>query len=322
MAKTAVGIDIGGTNLRFGLVTAKGEVLFEKKTETRSVQGADKIISRISQGIASVVKKAENAGHSVAGIGAGVPGIISPAEGIVRFSPNLPGWVEVPLKARLMEGLGIPVYVENDANAYALGESWQGAGKGAGSLVCITLGTGVGGGIILGGALWRGADGMAGEIGHVTVNPKGPVCGCGNRGCLERYASATAVVERVLEALYDGRKSALAGYKNDPGSLTAHIVKDAADSGDKLAKKIYGEAGSYLGVAIADLINLLNIECVVIGGGMSGAWDSLIGPLREEVSKRAFKIPAGRCNIVQGMLGDYAGIIGAAGLVFNKMEGK
>ncbi len=315
MGKVAIGVDLGGTNMRFGLVDENGRVHARKRGETRREEGPEKVIMRIRQGIRTLADKAEKAGHSAVGAGVGVPGIISADEGVVRFSPNLPGWVDIALKARIESGLGMPVFVENDANAYAWGEAWSGAGMGAWSLVCITLGTGVGGGIIVNGRIWRGADGMAGEVGHITVEPGGLKCHCGNRGCLEQYASATAVATRAATLMSDGKQSSLCElYHTDPLALTAKAVEEAAVKGDRLAKGVFEHAGKYLGLAAADLINLLNIDRIVIGGGMAGAWDLFIGALRKEVKERAFSIPAGRCKILPGTLGDDAGVLGAARL--------
>ncbi|MBI5696714.1 MAG: ROK family protein [Nitrospirae bacterium] len=314
MGRVAIGVDVGGTNLRFGIVSEAGKVIARSRAKSDAHQGVDAVISRIDKGIAGMLKRAERDGHVPAGIGVGVPGIISLPEGVVRFSPNLPGWENFPLRDRLQHHFRLPAIVENDANAYAVGEAWKGAGVGVDSLVCLTLGTGVGGGIILGGEIWRGVDGMAGEVGHMTVMPRGRKCHCGNTGCLEVYASATAVVERAGEALSLGTKSCLVDCF--PSGLTAADVKHAADTGDALALRMYRDAGSYLGIAIAGLINLLNVERVVIGGGMAGAWDLFIGPLRAEVARRAFDVPAKRCEIVPGILGDDAGMVGNAGLVF------
>jgi glucokinase len=314
LQKTAIGVDLGGTNLRFGLVREDEKIISRRRTGTMAAEGVDIVLERLTGGIQTLARKAEADGMKIAGIGIGVPGIISAKDGIVRVSPNLPGWEDIPLRARLMESFPYPIHVENDANAYALGEYWFGAGKGSSCMVCITLGTGVGGGIILGGDIWRGADGMAGEVGHITVNPDGPLCPCGNRGCLERYSSATAVIEMAGAAVAGRGNTALKGLKKVGLPITAEAVADAAKKGDRVACRIFAEAGKYLGIAIADLINLLNIECVVIGGGMAGAWDLFIGPLKEEVSSRAFKIPAKRCRIVRGRLKDEAGILGAAGL--------
>jgi glucokinase len=314
LQKTAIGVDLGGTNLRFGLVREDEKIISRRRTGTMAAEGVEIVLERLTSGIQTLARKAQASGMKIAGIGIGVPGIISAKEGIVRLSPNLPGWKDIPLGLRLKESLSYPVHVENDANAYALGEYWFGAGKDSSSMVCITLGTGVGGGIILGGNIWRGADGMAGEVGHITVNPDGPLCPCGNRGCLERYSSATAVIERAGAAVARGEKTSLKNLKKTGLPITAEAVADAAKKGDRVACRIFSEAGKYLGIAIADLINLLNIDCIVIGGGMAGAWDFFIGPLKEEVRSRAFKIPTKRCRIVRGKLKDDAGILGAAGL--------
>ncbi len=313
LQRAAIGVDLGGTNLRFGLVREDEKIISRRRTGTMAAEGVEIVLERLTSGIQTLAMKAESTGLEVAGIGIGVPGIISVRDGIVRLSPNLPGWQDVPLRSRLSESFQYPVYVENDANAYALGEYWFGAGKGAKSMVCITLGTGVGGGIILDGHVWRGADGMAGEVGHITVNPDGPLCPCGNRGCLERYSSATAVMEMAAQAASGSGKTALKTLLKS-GLLTPEAIANAAKKGDREAVRIYSEAGKYLGIAVADLIDLLNMECIVIGGGMSGAWELIIGPLKEEVQARAFKIPAGRCRILRGRLKDDAGILGAAGL--------
>ncbi|MHB8172860.1 MAG: ROK family protein [Nitrospirota bacterium] len=313
MQKAAIGIDLGGTNLRFGLVREDEKIVSRRRTGTMAAEGVEIVLERLTSGIHTLARKAESDGLEIAGIGIGVPGIISAREGVVRISPNLPGWKDIPLRSHLKESFPYPVYVENDANAYALGEYWFGAGKGAKSMVCITLGTGVGGGIILNGDIWRGADGMAGEVGHITVNPDGPLCPCGNRGCLERYSSATAVMEMAVAAVAGSQKTALKSLAKK-GLLTPEAIANVAKKGDRTAMRIYSEAGKYLGIAVADLINLLNIECIVIGGGLSGAWELFIGPLKEEVRARAFKIPAERCGIIRGRLKDDAGILGAVGL--------
>ena len=314
MAKVTLGVDLGGTNMRFGLVSGAGEVIARGWVATDVDEGVDAVISRIVTGAEDLTDKAKTRGHEITGIGIGVPGIISTG-GIVRLSPNLPGWVDIPLKGILEDRLKLPVEVENDANAYALGEYMHGAGRGSASMVCFTLGTGVGGGIILDGDVWRGADGMAGEVGHITVYPNGIKCNCGNTGCLEQYSSATAVVEKTLESLSKGAKSSLAGaYRKDRASINARAIKDAAVSGDRLALWVYSGAGRALGIVAAGLINLLNIERIVVGGGMAGAWELLYEPLMSEVDKRAFKIPAERCGIVPGTLGDDAAIIGSASL--------
>jgi len=320
LARVAVGVDLGGTNVRMGLVTQSGEIIARRKGKTRVKDGPEKVVGRLIKTASGLIEKARSDGHRVAGLGIGCPGIIT-ADGVVKVSPNLTGWVDLDLAGQLSGGLRTKVRVENDANAYALGESWLGAGRGAESLVVFTLGTGVGGGIILAGKLWRGVDGMAGEVGHITVNPNGRQCGCGNRGCLEAYSSATAVVERTVEALRGGRFTTLSSViRQSSAEMSALKVMEAALSGDMLAKTVYSEAGKYLGIAVADLVNLLNIERIVIGGGMAGAWGLMEEAVNYEVYRRAFKVPAERCEIVTAQLGDDAGILGSAGLALGKLE--
>ena len=315
MANVSIGIDIGGTNIRFGVVDRDGNIIARKRTKTEAGEGFGRILGRLQKGIYSLTEKVSEGGHTLKGIGIGVPGIISSEEGIVRFSPNLPGWVDVPLRDSVANFSNAPVHVENDANAYALGEATFGAGRGADSMLCITLGTGVGGGIILDKRLWRGENGMAGEVGHMTVEPLGYRCPCGNTGCLERYSSATALIDRTVLALVKGKKSILSEmYELDPASITPELVANAARNGDRLAISMYGDVGKYLGIASAGIINLLNISRIVIGGGLAGSWDLFIGPLKGEIQSRAFKIPASRCDVVPGALKDDAGVLGAASL--------
>jgi glucokinase len=321
LTRTAIGIDIGGTNIRLGLVDELGNIIERRRYKTEAVDGVGAVVAKLKGGMESLMEFAADNRLEIRGAGIGIPGIISSAVGVVHFSPNLPGWVDIRLKDLLEPGLGFPVMVENDANVYALGEARFGAGMGVSSQICMTLGTGVGGGIILDDRIWRGVNGMAGEVGHMTVDPEGPLCGCGNRGCLERYSSATAVLEMAARAFMQKESaSQLNVYKDSPASLTTEIIADAASNGDKLAIKIYSDVGRFLGIAIANIVNLLNIERVVIGGGLTGAWDLFIGPLKDEVAARAFDIPARSCDIVPGQLGDDAGILGAAGLVLASRE--
>ena len=316
MPNVSIGIDIGGTNIRFGIVDRAGNITARKRIKTEAGEGFSRILGRLKKGISSLEEKVSEGGYTLKGIGIGVPGIISSEEGIVRFSPNLPGWVDVPLRDAVAAFSKVSVHVENDANAYALGEATFGAGRGADSMLCITLGTGAGGGIILDKRLWRGENGMAGEVGHMTVEPRGYRCHCGNTGCLERYSSATALVERTVQALVKGKKSILSKmYELDPSSITPEVVANAARNGDRLAISMYGDVGMYLGIASAGIINLLNISRIVIGGGLAGSWDLFIGPLKAEIKARAFNIPASRCDVVPGALGDDAGVLGAASLV-------
>jgi glucokinase len=254
---------------------------------------------------------AEKQGLKPEALGMGVPGIIAP-DGIVRISPNLPSLNNVPLAALLQERLGLPVTLGNDANVIALGEALFGAGKKFRSFITLTLGTGVGGGLVLDRRLWEGADGAAGEVGHMTVEPEGRLCACGARGCLEQYASATGIVRSVRELLDAGKASSLRGLTEE--ELTSHKVAEAGRLGDRVALAALEEAGRRLGQILSGIANLLNLEGAVITGGASESLDLMLPELERELARRAFEIPALRMKVVNGELGDDAGILGAAAL--------
>jgi len=243
-------------------------------------------------------------------VGIGAPGLVE--NGVVRCSPNLPGWNDVSLQRILGEALALPVILENDANAVAYGEKSTGAGRGLNSLICITLGTGVGGGLILDGKIWRGAFGMAGEVGHMVIEPEGNPCSCGNRGCLETYASATGIVRMAKEAVGRGD----AGW--DVSTLTTEVLDEAARRGDKTAIRIFSEAGRSLGIGVASLLHILNPEAIIIGGGVVKAWELFYPSMAEEINRRCFREITERTKIIPASLGDDAGMLGAARLAFEQ----
>jgi glucokinase len=303
-----VGLDLGGTNLRVAGVDAAGEVAFLHRESTAAREGPASLVGRLVAAVRLVRSRLEEGGRRVRGVAVGAPGIIAHRDGIVVSSPNLPGWQDVPLRERVREAVGLPVFLENDANAAAFGEFWRGAGRGSGSMVLLTLGTGVGGGLILDGELWRGADGMAGEIGHMTVEPGGRTCRCGNSGCLESYASATGIVDRYAELC-----------ATNEGFVSAEEVHRRAREGDPNARQAYREAGRALGIAFSSLVNLLNPEIIVIGGGVLPAWDVFMPAAEAEVRRRAFAAPATRVRFAPAALGDLAGVTGAAGLLWREL---
>lgn len=309
MKRLAVGIDMGGTNIRLALVSDDGTIIGSARYKTSAQEGKDPVISRLSSAASQIISEGRNHGTMI-GVGIGAPGLIE--NGVVRCSPNLPGWNDVPLQRILGEALSLPVILENDANAVAYGEKSMGAGKGLNSLICITLGTGVGGGLILGGKIWRGAFGMAGEVGHMIVEPEGNKCSCGNRGCLETYASATGIVRMAKEAVDNGE----AGW--DVGTLTTEVIDEAARRGDKIALRIFSEAGRYLGIGVASLLHILNPEAVVIGGGVVKAWELFYPSMAEEINRRCFREIKERTRIIPAFLGDNAGMLGAARLAFEQ----
>ncbi len=308
-----LGIDIGGTNIRLGVVDEQGRVLSRYRIPTLKEQGKDRTIARLLDAIEFLIKKT---GLPLKGIGIGCPGPLDAKRGIVLSPPNLPDWKKVPLRAIIKKRFRIPVALENDANCAGLGESRRGAGKGASSMVLLTLGTGIGSALILDNKLWSGKDGFAAELGHVSIDLNGPKCNCGNRGCIEVYASATAVVRRMREALNKREKSSV--FKSARDEITAAKVYHAAKRGDRISRRILEETGFYLGVAIANIANALNPEVVVLSGGMAKAGRLLFDRVRETVKSRALKEVTKGLKIVPGELGDDAGIIGAAATIYRK----
>lgn len=309
-----IGVDLGGTNTRTALVTRDGNILEKQKEKTLSAQGHEKVIAKLIMNIDRLRAKAVQYGREVVAVGVGAPGVIHEQTGVVVKSPNFPDWNDLPLKQNLERALKLPVFIENDANAAALGEQWRGAAKDIQSMIFLTLGTGVGGGIILDGRIWHGADGMAGEVGHMTITPDGRTCGCGNRGCLEMYASSRGIVMTFKAMCAEKRLDAVEGQE-----ITSAQIYHAAQSGDAVAQLVMRDTGRFLGIGIANLINIFNPQMVVIGGGVMDAWDLFIDATREEVRKRAFAYLAERTKIVPSVLGDEAGMAGAAAVAFQKI---
>src|SRR5687768_10351559 len=247
-----------------------------------------------------------------------VPGAVDSTQAIVLSAPNLPSLINFGLKAVLQERLGWPVFLENDANAAAMGEMWLGAARGCRDVVSVTLGTGVGGGMVLGGRLWRGAHGSAGEIGHSTVDPFSNLkCKCGNTGCLEMFASATAIVRMTREDLPHFPKSVL--HREE---LTAERVYDAGRDGDELALSVFKRFGVYLGIGLANLINIIDPEIIVIAGGAVNGWGLFARDMQHEVNERAVRVTAQQVKIAVAECGDNAGLLGAARLAFDKLAGE
>lgn len=314
------GVDVGGTNLRVGLVPFEGRALdVVRRERTEPERGPAHLAARVAAMLESAV--AEAGGGVVAGIGVGCPGTLDRRAGVVRESPNL-GWRDAPLGDLIAEAAGLPVTLDNDANCAAYGEWWRGAGRGANRLVGITLGTGIGGGIVIGGEIYHGASDAAGEVGHMSVDFGGRRCACGSRGCVEAYASGPAVAARAAEGLSGAPDSRLAAMVDGGGGrVTAELVCEAAAAGDPYAISIMTETARILAVAIANLIHLLNPDVIVVAGGVTAAGDHLFRPLAEEVRRRAFPSAAGACRIVRARLPDTAGMIGAAGIFRRAVHG-
>jgi len=286
MNKFSIGVDLGGTNLRIAAVDEQGALVEKVALGTRISLGPDRVIGDMCDAIERMSEKYRNSAPLI-GIGVGVPGIIDVQTGLVRESPNLPGFVDYPARAAIEQRLKTVVILENDANVAALGEKWLGAGKDYSDVAILTLGTGVGGGLVLGGAIWRGANGMAGEFGHTTVEPDGHPCGCGNRGCLEQYASATAVVRMAREAIARNGASALARAANSDPEFSAKSIYNLAIQGDEDARRIFRYVGRCLGIVLSSLVNSLNLPIYVIGGGVSSAWEAFAPSIFEELRRRS-----------------------------------
>ncbi|MFY9174520.1 MAG: ROK family protein [Peptococcia bacterium] len=313
MPKYAVGVDLGGTNVRAVLVNEMGQVCSYSRELTKSQEGPDGVIAQITALVRLVIKEAGVTNSQVQGLGIGLPGVIDSNKGVAITLPNLKGWRDVPVGELLEDLLQLPVYCENDARMAAWGEKIQGAGRNYQDLVCLTLGTGVGSGIFLAGKMWRGYQGSAGEIGHLTVVRDGLLCSCGNRGCLEMYVSGGGIAHRARQAA--SRDSTSQIYQAVGGKIqeiSAVTVYKAAQADDQTALNLIQETADYLGLALANLSNILNPELFILGGGLSNGWgELLLKPVRKVVEQRAMSLNK-EVKIVQAQLGDKAGVIGAA----------
>jgi glucokinase len=306
-------VDLGGTNLRAANIDREGRIHERARLATPKTNNPDDIVAAIASAVKACDEQAAARGARVESISIVVPGSVQAETGLVVNAPNVPSIINFQLSEALGAHLQHQVIIENDANAAALGEMWQGAARGFQTIACLTLGTGVGGGIILNSELWRGIDGTAGEIGHTSIDPFGGVeCNCGSVGCLEAYASATAIVRMTREGLPAYPESALTKIADE--ELTAAAIARAANDGDEFARGVFKRAGVYLGIAAANIVNTLNPEMIVIGGGVSAAFDLFAPSARDEMRQRAFPVPAARCQIVKAECGDDAGLLGAAWL--------
>lgn len=307
-----VGVDLGGTSVKVGLCDVKGKLLQTYEGPTESAKGADGVLANVADYVRKLVSDSPYAWEQVAGIGAGIPGFMDIPQGFIKLSANL-GWRNVPVKQILEEAFGKSVKIDNDANVAALGEAWSGAGAGIPNVVCYTLGTGVGGGIIIKGHLFQGSKGMAGELGHLNVVPAAEAlpCGCGKRGCLETVSSATGIIRMAKDAAASGESAYLASLQRE---ITAKDVFDAAGQGDAAALRIIDRAALYLGKSMAEVSVILNPERFVIGGGVSKAGDVLFDAIRKHYREWTVESAQEGVEIVPATLGNDAGVVGAAGL--------
>ena len=315
-----VGVDLGGTNIVVGTLAEDGsEVVGLVSEPTLPEQGADAVVARIVK--LARASMAEARGKEIAGVGIGSPGPLDTETGVVLLTPNL-GWVNMPLRDRVASALDLPATLDNDANCAIFGEWWRGAARGAQHVVGLTIGTGIGGGIVLDGRIYHGTSDVAGEFGHMTIDVSGRRCKCGNYGCLEAYASGPAIADRAVEGINSGAVTALPEYVDgDLSKITAQIVYEAAHDGDAYALDVVRETAKLLGAGVANILNIFNPEVVVICGGVTLAGDKLFGPLQSEVKLRAFKAAWEACRIVPGTLPGTAGVYGAAAVFMQRTWG-
>lgn len=315
--KYSIGVDLGGTDIKAGLLSEDGSLSYRMVVSTRVDDGAKPIATRIADTIRKIINATESESQQnrkIIGIGIGAPGLIIANSGIIHFSPNFPGWTDIPLLDYVsteLDEIDLPLYIDNDVNVMVLGELHHGAGVGYENVVALTLGTGVGGGVVIGRQVYHGSWNTAGELGHTIVQPNGRKCGCGNKGCLEAYAGAKGIVERTQQRIAEGKKTSLA-YDE----LTPKQIANAANDGDKLAVEIFSETGRYIGIALTSIAHILNPQIAIIGGGIAAAGESLLFQhIRKEFKQRTMDIPS-EMEIIPAKLGNQAGLVGAAMLAY------
>lgn len=318
-----VGVDLGGTSMRAIVVDSSYQILGEDKRRTKAKDKPRKLIEEIADLVEEAIDKADVKWSAIRAVSIGAPGAVDPARGVVRHAPNL-GWRDVRLGAKLKKILGVPVLVENDVNVGAAGEHALGAAQGAQDVVGIFVGTGIGGGIILHDELYDGSRGAAGELGHMTLLAGGPKCGCGKRGCAEALASRTAMERDVRAAIKEGQKSVVLEImkERDYARMTSRIVMLALRRKDPVMRHVMAQAQHYLGLLVASVVNLLDPECVVIGGGIAERLqEEFVKPIRETAYEYFLQQrDAHRIRILPGLLGDNAGALGAAVLARKRLE--
>jgi glucokinase len=306
-----VGVDLGATKIFSLAALPDGREAGSDRRLTLADRGPQAVIGRIVESVRAALAAAGAAEADLAAVGVVTPGPVDQKHGVVRNAPNLPGWEVMPVVQILRDALGVPVILENDADGAALGEHAFGAGRGFRNMIFITVSSGIGGGIIVDGRLYRGATGAAGEVGHMVLDEGGPLCGCGQRGCLEALASGTAIAARAAALVAEGESPLLARLARESPPLRAEDVQQAALEGDAVAQRVIREAGHYLGLGLVNLVHVFNPHGIVIGGGVSHMGDLILEPAREVVRQRCFPLSQEGLSIVAGVLGDRAGALGA-----------
>lgn len=314
------GVDLGVSKIIAVVTDLKGDVVSSTRMDLDVRQGVESIISSLFEVTHATLKQVEDLRTKTAGLGLSVPGLIDADRGISVFAPNIPGWSNIPIVKLFEDEFSIPCWVENDARAMAIGEAMFGEGRGYDNILCVNVGRGIGAGLIINGEIYRGKQGAAGELGHMTVDPNGPVCPCGNHGCLEVMAAGPAIAAAAIRAVSTGSSTLIRDLVDGKiEAITAEVVSQAAAKGDLLAERLIREAGRYLGIGIANAVNLLSPDIVIIGGGVSRAGDILFEEVRSTVEKRAFTAMVNLPPIIPSTQGEEASSVGAAALVFEEM---
>lgn len=315
MKKYRIGVDVGGTNVKIALVDFDGKIVYSNTVPTRAEMGFEAGVNNIKQAIKELMSETGESAQTIEAIGFGLPGQIDYKEGVVKNLPNIPGWVNIPLAKIIEDEFLIPTRLDNDVRCAALGELNFGAGKGCENLICITVGTGIGSGIVLNGKLVRGASNAAGEIGHIKMTMgDGPLCGCGDYGCFEAYASGPAIVTMAKEYISGGKSAKYKEMAAD-GIISPYIVAQAALQGDAVSIQIFKQMGKIIGHGLSSVVNLLNPEKIIIGGGVADAGDILLEPIKQTIKERAMSIQANAVSVVPAQLANTAGVIGASLLI-------
>lgn len=321
--KYIIGVDLGGTNIKAALFTMDYQVVTELSVLTEAAAGPAHVLQRIRMAVQRLTDEGGAAVDEIACMGMGIPGLLDPEEGLSIFSPNFPGWEHIHVVNEMKPYYDCPVYIDNDVRVNLYGEWHHGAGRGCRNLVLLTLGTGLGSGIVHDGKVMYGTTFSAGEIGHMNMFRQGRPCRCGSSGCLGRYVSAVGMVNTFKERLQAGQTSVIQKWTNgDEGQITALMISEAYELGDELAVRVMHETGELLGFGLANVINLLNPEMIIIGGGMAAAGDRLFNTVRETVNAHALKLSGSRCRIVQAELGSRAGTLGAAVYAQQKLNSR
>ncbi len=316
MAKR-IGIDVGGTNVKIALVDDNGKIIYSNSVPTYAKMGYEYTVNNIKQAIKDLMKETNTTPSDIEGIGFDFPGQVDCKTGVVKLAPNIPGWVNVPIAQMIEDEFHIPTRIDNDVRCAALGELKFGAGRGCENFICITVGTGIGSGIVINGKVVRGATNAAGELGHIKLQMNGgPICGCGDTGCLEAFASGPAIVAMAQDYIKGGKSTKFREMAAaEGGEITPYMVAKAAEEGDPVAKRIFEIVGEYIGIGLTSVINLLNPERVIIGGGVAESGELLLGPIRKTIKERAMVVAGNAVEIVPAQLGNSAGVIGASMLI-------